>query len=319
MGIQRLPGEFLILEKMTKAPHGKGFSLVEMVVVIVIMSILSIGLVQYIFDSAEGYTSTANRSQLSAAGRVVIDRIAMDLHNALPNSVRITPAYTSLSAPVLAGDATAGDQCLEFVPVLAATTYIDPHIRPQPGTMTFTVVDFVPIQDGVIGAYIVIYPRNDADIYEADFSGNTTEAIAGANVDDADAGDGINEITTLTNHRFKRSSPTMRTFLTEEPVSYCVKGEQLYRYANYGFSATQLRPVDIDGSCSTTCLPSTTPDRVLMTSFLDNGALTDGGSQAFDQLEANRRRNAVIQLELNFQKDGDEVLLNHEVLLHSTP
>lgn len=297
----------------------KGFSLVEMVTVIVVMSIISVGLVQYIFDAASGYVSTANRSELSAAGRVVIDRISMDMHNALPNSVRITSAYTSASAPVIAGDAYAGDQCIEFVPVLAATTYIDPRFRPQPATPTFTVVDFVPDQDGVSGVYIAIYPRDSDDIYGASFAGTTTEAIAGAAVADADTMDGINEITTTTTHRFKRSSPTMRAFLVSEPVSYCIKGERLYRYSGYGFSATQLRPVDIDGSCAGTCLPATTPGRALMTSHVDNGALTDGGSQAFDQLAANRRRNAVVQMELNFSLQDEEVLLNHEVLLHSTP
>ena len=118
-----------------------GFSLVEIIVVIVVMSIISIGIVQYIVDSADGFSRTADRSELSSSGRVVIDRIAMELHNALPNSVRVTSAYTSGSAEVLAGDAYAGDQCIEFVPILSATTYIDPRFRPQPRTTTFTVVD----------------------------------------------------------------------------------------------------------------------------------------------------------------------------------
>lgn len=300
----------------------KGFSLIEVIVVIVVMSIISIGIVQYIVDSASGYSRTAIRSELSASGRVVIDRIAMDLHNALPNSVRVTSAYTSASGEVTGGDAYAGDQCIEFVPILSATTYIDPRIRPQPRTTTFTVVDFVPPVTNTVSAYISIFPRNTGQIYGADFVGpNTNEAIAGASVADANTTDGINEVTTTTNHRFRRSSPTMRAFMVDDPISFCVKGERLYRYTDYGFSSTQLRPVDIDGSCAGTCLPDSTPGRVLMTSHVDNAALTDAGSQAFDFLTANRRRNAVVQIELNFEKDnsGDEVLLNHEVLLHSSP
>ena len=299
----------------------KGFSLIEIIVVIVVMSIISIGIVQYIIDSASGYSRTAIRSELSASGRVVIDRIAMDLHNALPNSVRVTSAYTSGSGEVTGGDAYAGDQCIEFVPILSATTYIDPRFRPQTHTTTFTVVDFVPPVTNTISAYISIFPRSTGQIYNADFSDPTTAAIAGASVADSNTGDGVNEVTTITNHRFRRSSPTMRAFMVDEPISYCVKGEQLFRYTNYGFNSTQLRPVDIDGSCSGTCLPDATPDRVLMTSYVDNAGLTDAGSQAFDFLNANRRRNAVVQLELNFEKgnSGDEVLLNHEVLLHSSP
>ena len=300
----------------------KGFTLIEVIVVIVVMSIISIGIVQYIIDSASGYSRTAIRSELSASGRVVIDRIAMDLHNALPNSVRVTSAYTSASAEVIAGDAYAGDQCIEFVPILSATTYIDPRFRPQPRTTTFTVVDFVPPMTSTVSASIALFPRNSSQIYSADLVGpNTNEAIAGATVADSNTGDGINEVTTSTNHRFRRRSPTMRAFMVDDPVSYCVKGERLYRYSEYGFNSTQLRPVDIDGGCSGTCLPDTTPGRVLMTTHVDNAVLTDAGSQAFDFLAANRRRNAVVQLELNFEKNnsGDEVLLNHEVLLHSSP
>lgn len=291
----------------------KGFSLIEIVVVIVVMSIISIGIVQYIINSAAGYARTANRSELSAAGRVVIDRISMELHNALPNSVRIGAVHPTDNAIGF-----AGDQCIEFMPILAATTYIDPAIRPQPRTATFTVVDFVPDQDGASGKYISIYPRT-SNIYNQTFVGPNTQAdIAEASVADADTGDGINEITTTTNHRFRTSSPSMRAFLTDPPVSYCVQGDRLYKYSDYGFSSTQMKPLNLDGSTCAAgpgmCLPGTTPNRVLMTSFLDNAGIT-----AFDQLNANRRRNSVVQIELNFNQDGDEVLLNHEVLLHSAP
>lgn len=298
----------------------RGFSLIEIVVVILVMSILSIGLVQYILDTASGYSRTANRSDLSASGRVIIDRIAMDLHNALPNSVRITSAYESTDGPVTGGDAYAGDQCIEFIPILAGTTYIDPRFRPQPQTTTFTVVDLVPEYDGASNLFMAIYPRNNTQAYAVALTGTTTAAIAEVAVADSDDLDGINEITTTANHRYRRRSPTKRAFLTDEPISYCIKGERLYRYENYGFTSTQLRPVDIDGGCSAgSCLPDATPDRTLMTTHLDNGALTDAGSQAFDYLSANRRRNAVVQMELNFSKEGDSVQLNHEVFLHATP
>ncbi|MDC0598558.1 hypothetical protein OAP18_01750, partial [Gammaproteobacteria bacterium] len=62
------------------------------------------------------------------------------------------------------------------------------------------------------------------------------------------------------------------------------------------------------------CLPATTPNRVLISTEIDNAGLT-----AFDQLAASRRRNAVVQMELNFSKDGESVLLNHETLLQATP
>jgi MSHA biogenesis protein MshO len=288
----------------------QGFSLVEIVVAIVLMSILSIGLVQFITNSATSYSESAARNQVSAAGRVVIDRIAMDLHNALPQSVRI-------SAVNLGG--IDGNQCLEFIPIRAATTYLDPAFRPAAHKAAFDVVDLVPAQLGVTGVYAVIYPTSSADLYAAAFGpGNATEAIARVNVTN-----GVDPNTdTLTysrlsddapyNHRFKRRSSVGRLYLADMPVSYCVLGTKLYRYNNYGFDTVQSTPAS--------GLPATTPNRVLMTDQVDNSLLTGGlNGQAFDRLDASRSRNAVIQLELNFSQAGQQVRLNHEVLQQATP
>lgn len=299
----------------------RGFSMIEMIVAIVIMSIISVGLVGYIVDSASGYVQSAARNQVTSAGRVVIDRIAMDLHNALPESVRVSTPLTATDETN--GDGYAGDQCIEFIPVLAATTYINPRIRPAARTTTFNVIDFVPEKDGVSGVYVVIYPTSSADLYQASFSGNTTEAIAGASVADANNTDGINEITTTTNHRFKRASSVERLFLTSQPVSFCITGTKLYRYSNYGFSntSTPLLPRRPNGTCAAaTCLPNSTPNRALISDQLKNTALTGGvNGQAFDQLAASRQRNGVIQLELVFNQSGQEITLNHEVLQQITP
>jgi MSHA biogenesis protein MshO len=298
----------------------RGFSFVEIVVAIVIMSIISIGLVDFIVNSAAGYAQTAARNQVSAAGRIVIDRIAIDVHGALPKSIRIWPEDPP---DTTTADSYAGDQCLEFIPVLAATRYIDPAIRPATRKSTFDVVDFVPSKDGVTGAYAVIYPTSTADLYGASFVDPTEAAIvAVTSIADNVASDGKRRITTTTNHRFKRASSAERLFLTTQPVSYCVVGNKLYRYSDYGFYANQPRPMRPNNTCAVApCLPNTTAlGRVLISDQVDNSQLTGGTSgQAFDQLEESRRRNGVVQLELNFRQSGNEVLLNHEILLQATP
>jgi MSHA biogenesis protein MshO len=308
-----------------------GFSFVEIVVAIVVMSIISIGLVDFIANSSVGYAQTAARNQVTAAGRVVIDRIVMDLHNALPESVRISPEDPPNTTT---GSSYAGDQCLEFIPVLAATTYIDPAIRPAMRKSTFNVVDFVPDQDATVGAYAVIYPTSTADLYAASFSGPTEAAIVAvtsiADSDDPDGNgpgmgpDGKHQITTATSHRFKRASSVDRLYLTGQPVSYCVVGNKLYRYSDYGFHATQPLPRGPDTTCPVSPSPclhdTTTLGRVLISNQVDNSLLIGGTSgQAFDQIKASRNRNGVIQLELNFVQSGNEVRLNHEVLQQATP
>ena len=303
-----------------------GFTYVEMVVAIVVLAIISIGLTQFITVTAEGYIDTGRRNQLSSAGRVVIDRISMELHNALPNSIRITDALVSSDPEVTGNLAYPGDQCIEFVPVRAATTYIDPSFSPS-GSTSFDVVKFLP-EDLVVdvsNTHVVIYPNNTADIYEAPDS--VPPLTRGPREQVGSIGDAVPAVTDVETvtlaavHRFKRRSRVNRLFLTEEPVSFCITGEKLYRYSNYGFtSPDQLIPENIGGGCTAaTCLPSTTPNRVLMTTGLDNAALTDAGGQAFDYLNATRRRNGVVQLVLNFEEAGESVLLNHEALLQGAP
>jgi MSHA biogenesis protein MshO len=300
----------------------RGFSFIEMVVAIVIMGILAVGIVRFIVDSASGYSATATRNQVASAGRIVIDRIAMELHNALPESVRVSTPLSALDASN--GLGRAGDQCIEFIPVHRATTYLNPRIRPAAASMApFNVVDFVPPLDALpfTGHYAVIYPTGAADLYRNSY-GNS-EAIVEVSVSDSNAGDGIHELTPQSSHRFKRSSAVDRLFLVKTPVSFCVSGSKLFRYADYDFHATQPVPLTPGGACAAgvdQCLPAQTPKRTLISDQLDNSALTGGSdSQAFDVEPANRRRNAVVQLQLLFSQDGEQVLLNHEIMQQSTP
>lgn len=291
-----------------------GFSLIEIVVVIIVMGIIAVGLTDFITNSASGYVSSANRNQVSSAGRIVIDRIAMELHNALPNSVRTS---TSLTATDEAnGFGYENDQCIEFIPIMAATTYINPVFRPAAASAaSFQVINLIPVQVGETGRYAVIYPNNSNQLYQDSFS--NTEPIVAVTIADANDLDGINELTPDAAHRFRRRSPVERLFITTDPISFCVSGNKLFRYANYGFASTQLVPEGPAGSCiAATCLPATTPDRVLITDQIDNSVLT---GPAFDFLDVTRRRNGVIQMELNFSQNGETVRLNHEVLQQATP
>lgn len=286
----------------------RGFSLVEAVVAIVVMAIVSVGVVQFIGFAAEGYVDASNRNQLSASGRIAVDRMAMELRNALPYSVRISAPYGAADPLVVSGDAFEGDQCIEFIPVLSASTYIDPPFRPAVES-SFTAVRFMPDQTAVTSAYAVIYPISTNELYTAPNPGPITAVSAVAHLDA-----NRDELSTVS-FTFLRRSPEDRVFLAGAPVSFCVNGERLYRYTGYSLNAAQLLPAAPDGTCPlAACLPAATPDRMLISTDLANA-----GYQAFDQLAATRRRNAIVQFELNFTRAGESVLLNHEVMLHNAP
>lgn len=266
-----------------------------MVTTILISSILAMGIVSFIADSVEGFSTSSNRSRLAGSGRAALDRMTFEIHNALPNSVRVTAA------------APNGDQCIEFMPALKATTYINPPIRGT-GATSFDVINFdsLTAHPSPAGIYAAIYPINTDELYNYDDNLGPLALID--SISDTGGLDGKMTVTLDASHRFDKRSPNNRLFLVDEPVSFCVVGEKLYRYSNYGVEATQCTPATLD------CLPSTLPDRALLADSIDNA-----GATAFSLGAATTRRNAIVSFDILMTSQGDIVQLNHEVLTHNVP
>ena len=87
--------------------RARGFTLIELVVVITVMGILSIGAVSFITDASDGYANTVRRTELGSTMRLAAERVTRELRNALPNSVRVS------------------GNCLEFIPVEGGSTYLN--------------------------------------------------------------------------------------------------------------------------------------------------------------------------------------------------
>lgn len=294
-----------------------GFSLVEMIVAIVLSGIIAVGLTGYIADSVDGLNSSSNLNQLTSSGRVAIDRLSMELHNSLPNSIRTTTATAG------------GDQCIEFVPVIASSSYINAPFSAA-GAASFNTIDFMPDLEGVtVGGindlFAVIYPHRQNQLYDAENATTSGFPFRGP----------IEQVTGITNHgstseysivsladthRFRRRSPNDKVFVTGQPVSYCVSGDKLYRYQNYGFYDVQTSTEEEAGVCevlsSDRCLPNyaAAPDKVLITNNISNATLT-----AFSISSQSLRRASVVSIVFNMASDGDVVTLNHEVLVRNAP
>lgn len=70
--------------------HPTGFSLVELVVVILIVGILSAIAGKFITRPVEGYIDLERRTQLVDQAEMALRRIQRDIRQALPNSIRVT-------------------------------------------------------------------------------------------------------------------------------------------------------------------------------------------------------------------------------------
>jgi len=321
---------------MIELERSQGFTIVEMVVTIIVVGIIGVGLVSYISDSAESLGDASRRSKMASAGRTAIDRMALELHNALPRSIRVMPAA------VVPGDLNAtGDQCIEFIPVRAATNYVNPSFSGS-GSASFDVIEFSPSLEGTVAsdAYAAIFPTNNtAILYDGDNPDDDTSLWPnfpqrrpiqkiGSITDKAPPDATLSVVNLVKSHRFRRRSPTKRFFVVDQPVSFCVVEDKLYRYSNYGFFANQVQEeesgtcvIEPSGTISDRCLPdysalSASPPRIktLITDSIDNAGII-----AFNIGTQSLTRNSLVKIELNISAEGDSLLLNHEVLTRSVP
>ena len=72
------------------AMRSRGFTLIEMIVVIVLTSIIASAVAVFIKLPVEGYVATARRAEMTDIADTAIRRMGRDLRLALPNSVRVT-------------------------------------------------------------------------------------------------------------------------------------------------------------------------------------------------------------------------------------
>ncbi len=76
---------------MTGLLKQSGFSLLELILVIVLLGVLASGAGLLITRPIEAYNDQLRRQQLVDQGEMALRQIARDLRRALPNSVRVTP------------------------------------------------------------------------------------------------------------------------------------------------------------------------------------------------------------------------------------
>jgi MSHA biogenesis protein MshO len=86
-----------------------GFTLVEMIVVIVITGIIAGIVALFITAPVHGYVDSARRAEMSDIADTALRRISRDIQTALPNTVRVTACGTG--------------QCLEYLETIAGGRY----------------------------------------------------------------------------------------------------------------------------------------------------------------------------------------------------
>jgi MSHA biogenesis protein MshO len=273
----------------------KGFTLVELVTVIVILGVLAVSTTSFIQFGTKSYTDAVDREEITSTARFVIERLNREVRNSLPNSVRVVNG--------------SGKKCLEFIPIAQSAIYLDIPVLPEPASNTITLVPFTSaLVDN--RSKIAVYALNADDIYDNnngvihDFD-SLSPLLNRNELDDSSPA----VVLTLSNPsnpiHFRADSPTSRIYFIEPAVAYCLENDELYRYKNYANSTADNTPIRSNNGVEN--------NWSLMAENLGNTVLP------FNVVDVTLRRNALVLIQLHFFINLENIIFSHEIQVPNVP
>lgn len=290
-----------------------GLSLVELVTVIAVSGVLTVGLASLLRMPMQGYLAVSRRAELVALADLTVSRMSRDLRTALPNSVRIA----------------GGNRILELMTTSAGGRYrVDPGVNDPGGP---SEVDHSAASDwlsfggddrfNVLGRFaslaftygtplangtrLAIYPTG-VDVWSEAATGadpgvitpNTTSITI---LDDGDE----DQLVLGASHRFSLASPTARLFVVDGPTTYLcdVAAGVLWRVD--GYAATAGQPTSISAAPLSGGNVRRVADQI--------------ESCAFDYVPGNATRAGLVTIEIVLAAADERVRLLQQVQVQNAP
>jgi MSHA biogenesis protein MshO len=280
--------------------HQRGFTLVELIMVIVIMGVIG-GMVSVFMKSPiDAYIDSGRRAALTDVADTVVRRMARDIQKSLPNSIRTSTSATSTN-------------CLQFIPTKTGGRYRATGIGAldfTAGSASFNMLgqnstppipaDQLIAKDDVIVVYNLGFAP--ADVY----TGTNWETVSAAPVESGTPPE--TTITLSSTKVFPLESGSMRFHVVpgaERMVSYECIGTSLRRTTSNAFAAT--------ASCPLT--------GTVTTNIIANNVNCAATSTWFNYTGSDLQRNALVSMGLTLRDASltESITLQHEVHVSNTP
>jgi MSHA biogenesis protein MshO len=280
----------------------QGFTLLEMIVVIVVTGIIGGAVAVFVRTPVQAYLDTVGRAALSDAGDLALKRITRDLRTALPNSVRVTTSGTTTYLEFLQVRTGGRYRAVpdssglgDILDLSAADTAFDTS---QPLSV---LTDEVILNTDRVVIYNLGIPG--ADAYNGDNSSLISSTAAGALANEGR----IN----FAAKQFPLASPGNRYQVISGPVTYgCDTATGLItRYWGYAIAAVQPKP-PAGAGLSTAILVGES-----------NGSLPlkVASCQFTYTNNAVAQRNGLVLMQLQLQKNNESVRLFQQAHVSNVP
>jgi MSHA biogenesis protein MshO len=263
----------------------RGFTLVELVVVITVTAILAAGATLFIRNPSQAYFDMEARANLSDRADAAQRRMARDIRNALPNSVRTL--------------VNGADSFIEFIPVKAAGRY-----RAAVGaSVSDNPLDFSLSSDtfDVLGPPAPVAAGDKLVIYNLGIAGS--DAYEGSNIRNLQTTGTLSTLS-FTGGTFPLESPSSRFYIVANPVTYAcdMTNRALVMYSGYAIQASQ--------PASISALNALATGRQLANNL---------SSCQINYIAGVLQRSGIVTIYLGFNQESAQVRLMHQVNVINSP
>jgi len=290
--------------------YTKGFSLVELVIVIVISGILAGIITSFITQPVQGFIDLSRRATLVYSAESALRRMQRDIRRALPNSIRVSGSAIEMintiegqryrSAPPPGAPArrlqfNSLDSSFDILGNFSAATLSNPTIIKYISIYNTGSVDGGGAAIAGSNAYAAADPITGKNVITPDgYSITLTDDPATTDEDNVAIGSG--------GFQFSFASPSNRMYLIDTAISYVCSGGELRRHVDYDFTGKPTQVVPPVGGSS-----------ALMADNISNCSFT------YDPGSPSRSGLMTLDLSVSDAATGETVRLLHQVHVDNAP